>query len=380
MGAIDPPASSCDPPRGAGAASPLRLLIPFQKERGEDKYVDALSLKGFLERSGHEVLAVDAALAGIERIGTEVILEADGQRHPLTGFQGALLRVAGRRAQEWGGLLESQGVWVYQGAAVLAACADKGASHEVFERAGLPTPRTLVVPFTRPFDLAAATAFLASLGPAPWVVKKAHGWAGNGVIMLNDRAQALRCAAAWHQEAIARGRGGVLLQEFIETSSPRHWDLRIHTVVGVDAQGEPVASILSAAARLGQPGELITNIGRGADAVRFGLSEAEARRYWGGSVGMAEADLRRGLESGTIPFLSPELRGLALRTALTFGPGELGLDLIVAARDGKPRVLEVNPFASSKADYESQGFELYRPWAEAFAGWVAWNAARRHAR
>lgn len=379
MGAVDHPASPVDPSRGDGSLAPLRLLIPFQRERGEDKDVDALTLKRTLEQAGHQVLALDAALARIDRNGNDLILEVEGQRHPLAGFHGALLRVAGRQAQEWGSLLEAQGVAVYQGAAVLAVCADKGASHEMFERAGLPTPRTLVMPFVRPFDPAAAAAFLASLGPGPWVVKKAHGWAGNGVSMLDDRVQALRCAAAWYQEAAARGRGGVLLQEFIETSSPRHWDLRIHTVVGVDPHGEPVASIHAAAARVAQPGQRITNLSHGADAVRFGLSEAEARRHWGGSVGMAEADLRRGLESGTIPFLSPELRGLALRTALAFGPGELGLDLIVAARDGKPRVLEVNPFASAKADYESQGFALYRPWAEAFAGWVAWNAARRAA-
>lgn len=87
MGAIDLPASAPDPAEAVGAPPPLRLLIPYVKERDEDKDVDALALKRFLERAGHEVLAVDAALARIDRTGAGAVLEAGGQRHPFRRVQ-----------------------------------------------------------------------------------------------------------------------------------------------------------------------------------------------------------------------------------------------------------------------------------------------------
>jgi glutathione synthase/RimK-type ligase-like ATP-grasp enzyme len=145
----------------------------------------------------------------------------------------------------------------------------------------------------------------------------------------------------------------------------------VHSIVGVGLDGKLHAEIVAAGVRTAKSGNMLTNLAQGGTKRRVGLNAEESHDHYVTKGGMSEAEYAEKLQSGEISYLTPEMRELAIKMALAFGPGSQGLDIIVGEKDHKPRALEVNPYADdSNFEEPHHGFNLYEPWAKAFAGYV----------
>lgn len=179
---------------------------------------------------------------------------------------------------------------------------------------------------------------LPASGQGPgWSRRPTAGRPRGGHVRRSAAGAALRvglapgssCPGAWRRAAG---------QEFIKTSSPRHWDLRIHTVVGVDVHGEPVASILSA----GGPGGPAWRTDhqympwRRRRALRPERSRSAAALSRHRGPGRSGYSPWTGIRDHPLPF--SRIKGTGRAHGARIRAGELGQDIIVAARDGRPRV------------------------------------------
>jgi len=178
-------------------------------------------------------------------------------------------------------LYEALGSRVLNDASVAATCSDKLATSAALERAGVPTPRTLMV-----FDADQAHAAADRLG-YPVVLKPVVGSWGRMVSRLNDR-DALE-AVLEHKRALGGPDHGVFyLQEHV--AKPGR-DIRAF-VVGDD--------VIAAIYRTSE--HWITNTARGAqasncpvDATIEDLARRAARAVGGGIVAVDLVESERGL-------------------------------------------------------------------------------------
>lgn len=202
--------------------------------------------------------------------------------------------------------LGALGVPVMNDARAIERCVDKSATTFLLARAGLPTPRTWVL------EDRAAAQMLVDAAPGDTVLKPLFGAQGRGLARLAPGAalpEADTVGALYY------------LQDFV--AAPAHEDFRVF-VVGGRAEGAMV--------RRGTG--WITNIHQGA-------------------VGAAVA---------------PEgaLAALAVKAAAAVGADHAGVD-IIADREGRLFVLEVNSMPAWKGLYEATGRDMAEPLAARLA-------------
>ena len=197
---------------------------------------------------------------------------------------------------------------IYQDMNILRAGSDKLKSQKIFDRHRIATPMTYGIRFDQSESIGALSEFIDQLDSGPFVVKKAYGWSGEFVQILDDRAEAEALFRKWLEESKAEAKGGVLIQEFIKSNRERRRDYRIRSVVGFNGAGEAQAKIVAASIRLAKPGMRLTNVTRGADKIRVSLDEREAYEFYVARKGMSEMAFRQKTASGEIEILSPALR------------------------------------------------------------------------
>lgn len=202
--------------------------------------------------------------------------------------------------------LSALGVPVMNDARAIERCVDKSATTFLIARAGLPTPRTLVL------EDRAAAQMLVDAAPGDTVLKPLFGAQGRGLARLAPGAPLPEAEAV-----------GALyyLQDFVAAAAPE--DFRVF-VVG----GRPEAAM----ARRGTG--WITNIHQGA--------------------------------TGTAVAAEGPLAALAVRAAAAVGADHAGVD-IIADRDGRLFVLEVNSMPAWKGLYEATGRDMAEPLAARLA-------------
>lgn len=208
--------------------------------------------------------------------------------------------------------LRELGVRVMNDARAIERCVDKSATTFLLARAGLPTPRTLVL------EDAATARLLVDQAPGDTVLKPLFGAQGRGLARLAPRA------ALPEPEAVA---GVYYLQDFVGaggTGEAPHEDFRVF-VVGGRAE--------AAMARRGA--SWITNIHQGATGAHV---PAE------------------GL-----------LAELAVRAAAAVGAAYAGVDVIADAA-GRLMVLEVNSMPAWRGLFDATGRSMAEPLAALLAG------------
>ena len=354
------------------APAKLNLLIAYQNEKLKKR--DAMAIAQHLEDSGHTVTMVDVNQMRLVRTENGTCLRQEGGDIQLSSFDGAALRCPTevKGSKSIADAMRDAGVPIYQDYPMLVAGGDKLLSHKIFEAHDVPTPKTYGLSFEevpRSHDL---ERFIDSLGNGPFVVKSNRGWSGEQVEIVDSREDALKAFQKFHAQARKDKVGGALIQEFIESNPERRRDYRIQTVVGVDSSGNPEVQVVAAAKRVAKEGMRITNVSKGADKIRVSLDEAEAREFYVNKNGMTDEEFQKKLENGEIEILTPALKAAAIKAALAFGTGSMGVDVIVGEHSAEPKVIEVNPFAGGSGNFEQEhGFQIYKPWANSFAGFVA---------
>lgn len=355
----------------AGAAKRLHLLIAFKDEKYERRDAEAIAAQ--LEKLGHTVRLVDVKESKIINDENRKYLKCGEQKEKLSAFDGLMLR-ASVRVKEGKAIADSfraAHIPIFQDVPMMEAGGDKLESQTLFEKNHIPTPKTFGLSADDILRTAQLNAFLEALGEPPYVVKSTHGWCGKNVRIAQTKDEAIQRFLIFHEKSRLKRSGGALLQEYIESDPASRHDYRVQTVVGVDEEGKLEAKVVAVGKQIAAPGKYITNT-HDARLERISIDEEEAHTFFVGKKKMSEEEFQKKLTSGEIELLSPKVRDAALKTALVFGPGSLGIDIIVGAKDNEPKVLEVNPFATMLHNFERwHGFSVYAPWAEAFADYVS---------
>jgi ribosomal protein S6--L-glutamate ligase len=163
-----------------------RRLAEVARERGWDfSVVD--SLAPLVLPSSGQVLLDGRALSGVDAV--------------VARF-GPELQAAGLVALR---ACESLGARALAGAASFALARDKVASLARFREAGLAFPESAVVS-----DRSHAEAAVESVGSGPVLVKPAQGWCGKGLLLFEDRREAIA-----HLQDEADARTPILVQRFV---------------------------------------------------------------------------------------------------------------------------------------------------------------------
>lgn len=201
--------------------------------------------------------------------------------------------------------LERSGILVVNPSEAIARAANKFATSLALQRAGVPTPRTVVT--------GSPEEALRALGDfGKMVSKPLFGYKGKGIFLLQSGG-----SEAGGDEAILRGivekQGLVYLQEFIESATPR--DIRAF-VVGDE--------ILGAIYRMAPKGEWISNLARGGRAEPCPMTR--------------------------------ELEDLAVRASSAVGAVYSGVDLLETPQGLK--VIEVNGTPSGKGIFDALSVDV----------------------
>lgn len=190
--------------------------------------------------------------------------------------------------------LEDMGIPLFNSAQAVRLCDNKGETALALQRAGVPTPRTMIAPFTFDGIGYTKTDFVncacQKLG-FPLVIKELYGSFGAQVYLVHTEKEA--------EERVALlGSRPFLLQAFVSHSYGR--DIRANVV------GDRV---VAAMLRKGKDGDFRSNIGAGGAGEPYSLTEEQER--------------------------------LAVSAAKAVGADFAGVDLLLEA-DGGMTVCEVN--------------------------------------
>lgn len=120
--------------------------------------------------------------------------------------------------------LETVGVRLYNSAAAVAACDDKGETHRLLTAAGIPCPKTFTAPMTYTEITEAVEPFLRAAETAlgyPLVVKECYGSFGRQVYLVQNGDELRRLVYTF-------GSRPFLLQEFVCESAGE--DTRLYLV------------------------------------------------------------------------------------------------------------------------------------------------------
>lgn len=194
--------------------------------------------------------------------------------------------------------LESQGMRLYNSSSAIAVCDDKRETHIALQKAGIPSPRTIIAPMTYDGIGFRSLSFLTEVEEKlsfPLIVKEAFGSFGEQVYLVENHEELISTVASCKTTKL-------LFQEYIHYSRGR--DVRLQ-VVG----NQVIAAI---------------------------------RRY-------SDSDFRANITAGgkMEPYTpSEEEKALALRAAKAVGADFAGVDLLFTPQE--PLVCEVNSNAHFK--------------------------------
>jgi RimK family alpha-L-glutamate ligase len=269
-------------------------------------HTDALSAA--LAARGHVavVLPYDKLIArlGSGRTGADLsseqtpVLDADAvlaRIIPHGSLEQIIYRVD---ALHW---IEARGVTVMNTATTIERCVDKFYTTALLEHAGLPVPETVVCE-----TAADAVEAVRRFGDA--VIKPIFGSMGRGMVRVEDPDTAFRVA-----RTLEDLRSVFYVQQTIAHDGR---DVRVFVVGG---------RVVGAIERFAPPGEWRTNIARGGEARPF-----------------------------TLP---PMWEAIALSAVAVVGAEYAGVDLI-ASRDGRLYVLEVNAIPAWKGFQAATGIDV----------------------
>jgi tetrahydromethanopterin:alpha-L-glutamate ligase len=230
----------------------------------------------------------------------------------LTSLDAIIVRDMGPAAQNGAALrfeilcrLRDSGVAVINSPEAIARAANKYVSSCLFQKNGIPTPRTVVTG-----DVEAALQALSSFGRA--VVKPVFGYKGIGVECVKDDA-----GGESKLRMLLEKNGMLYMQEFIRNPGR---DIRVFVV-----DGEVKGSIY----RIAPIGSWINNLSQGGKA--------------------------------QVCVLTREQEKIALKAAKVTGTVYAGVDIIEGNRD---YVLEINGTPSGKGIFEACGVDVTRGIAE----------------
>ncbi|MEP9350139.1 RimK family alpha-L-glutamate ligase [Xanthobacter sp. KR7-225] len=271
----------------------VRRLLAALKRRGSAGRVLSLAACGFaVGETAHGLL--------LPGFGDTLPSACFVRSVPAGSFEQVTLRLGVLHA------LSALGVSVTNDARAIERCVDKSATTFLIARAGLPTPRTLVLE-----DLKAAQSVIDA-APGDTVLKPLFGAQGRGLARLAPKAVLPAPQAV----------GSVYyLQDFVAAAAPE--DFRVF-VVGGRAE--------AAMARRGTG--WITNIHQGATGTAVPAD---------GALGL-----------------------LAVKAAQAVGADHAGVD-IIADKDGRLFVLEVNSMPAWKGLFEATGRDMAEPLAARLA-------------
>lgn len=206
-------------------------------------------------------------------------------------------------------LMEQLGVPVFNTSDAILRCDDKGLTYLSLKRAGIPMPKTILVPKTFPNVGYPHSDFLdeaAGMLGFPLILKECFGSFGKQVYLFHD-LESLR------EKVVALGSTPMLLQEMIQNSYGR--DIRVN-VVG----GQVVASIY----RHNDSGDFRSNITLGGSMDSYTPEKKEA--------------------------------DIALKAVDTLGLAFAGVDVLFG-EDG-PLICEVNSNAHFKSTLDCTGVNM----------------------
>jgi len=198
--------------------------------------------------------------------------------------------------------LQERGIAIINPPDAIARAANKYATSRSLQDAGVATPRTVVTN-----SLEEAEKALQDFKKA--VTKPLFGYKGRDIILLEEGVE----ADASLLKDIMASQGLVYLQEFIALETPR--DIRAFVVDG---------KVLGAIYRLAPPGQWISNLARGGQAVLCPLNK--------------------------------ELVETAAKAATAVGTVYCGVDLLET--EGGLSVIEVNATPSGKGIFEALGVDV----------------------
>lgn len=213
--------------------------------------------------------------------------------------------------------LQERGIAIINPPQAIARAANKFAASRVLQDAGVATPRTIVTN-----DVKEALKALQDYDKA--VSKPLFGYKGKEIILLEDGIEA---DLALLKDTVDK-QGMIYLQEFIASDKPR--DIRVFVVDG---------KVLGAIYRVAPPGQWISNLSRGGQAVACPITK--------------------------------ELVELAAIAAKAVGSVYCGVDLLETSEGLS--VIEVNGTPSGKGIFETLGVDV----TEAIAEYVHQNCYLR---
>lgn len=270
---------------------------------------------------GHEVTIVNytKCYAKIEKSNPVVRYEGED----LSGFDAIIPRIAASYTRYGAAMVrqfEMQGVYTTTSSIALTRSRDKLRSMQLFARAGVGIPKTVVARTATNVD-----DLIEEIGGTPVIIKLARGTHGNGVVLAETKKAAKSVLQAFY---LTNDDGtNILLQEFIKESA------------GTDIRAIVVGSkVIASMKRQSLDDDFRSNIHQGGEGTTIKLTEEE--------------------------------RKTAVKAAKAMGLNICGVDMMRSERG--PLILEVN---------SSPGFAIEkvtgRMVAEPIIEYIELNAKRR---
>ena len=287
------------------------ITVASQNKKDDDSTVEFLEKA--CKKKGHKCIIVNTETTIItakdEDKNTLTVYNYDGNKgeHTFTGRDTVCITRAGALNDEAGlsliSAFQNSQAFMLNTRAAMLTCDNKLSSALLFEKFGIPTPKTAYV--SNEDNLKTALDKIG--GKFPVILKTLTGTQGVGVIKVNDyEGLVATVQAMWKLKA------EMLIQEYMKTDS----DIRTFVVDN---------KIFASTKRTHSSYDFRSNTHRGAEAEPYKLSDEEIE--------------------------------LVLKTARLSRAYMCGVDHIIYK--GKPYILEVNGSPGSGADYEGYSYQDY---------------------
>ncbi|MEO5499789.1 MAG: 30S ribosomal protein S6--L-glutamate ligase [Candidatus Saccharimonadales bacterium] len=248
-------------------------------------------LKQVAQERGHEVdiIKYRDCYASIEKSQPMVWYKGV----PLVGYDAVIPRIASSMTNYGASIVrqfEMQGIYTITSSIAIVRSRDKLRSMQLFARAGVGIPKTIVSRGAADVD-----DLIDHIGGAPVIIKLARGTHGNGVVLAETKKAAKSVLQAFY--VLDQDGTDILLQEFIKESAGM--DIRVFIVGG---------KVIASMKRQSLDDEFRSNLHQGGEGEKVKLTDEE--------------------------------RKLAIKAAKSMGLNLAGVDMMRSARG--PLVLEVN--------------------------------------
>ena len=211
------------------------------------------------EKRGHEVRVIKYKNCYISLDEKHPYIYYKGER--LTGYDAIVPRIANGMTKYGCAIVrqfEMQGVWSASSSIAITRTRDKLRAAQIFTKAGIDTPKTLVSRNTADID-----DLLEQIG-LPVIIKLATGTHGNGVILAETKKAAKSALQAFY---LYNDDGtNILLQEYVKESA------------GADIRAFVVGSrVVASMKRQSLDGDFRSNLHQGGEGTAIKLTDAEKK-------------------------------------------------------------------------------------------------------